>query len=71
MQIKDSLKKLAEEYIMNPNENKSTLFNYFCSPFLYNNNIKKNYNFANKYKDKDENNANLDTKCPFEPCKDK
>ena len=71
MQIKDSLKKLAEEYIMNPNENKSTLFNYFCSPFLYNNNIKKNHNFANKYKDKDENNANLDTKCPFEPCKDK
>lgn len=56
---------------MNPNENKSTLFNYFCSPFLYNNNIKKNYNFTNKYKDNDENNANLDTKCPFEPCKDK
>ena len=37
LQIKDSLKKLSEQYYMNQNENKSSLFNYYCTPFLYTN----------------------------------
>ena len=41
LQIKDSLKKLSEQYYMNnQNENKSSLFNYYCEPFLYNNHNK-------------------------------
>ena len=35
--IKDSLKKLSEQYYLNKNENTSSLFNYYCTPFLYNN----------------------------------
>ena len=41
LQIKDSLKKLSEQYYMNnQNEYKSSLFNYYCEPFLYNNHNK-------------------------------
>ena len=43
LQIKDSLKKLAEQYYMNPNESKSPLFNYYCTPFLFNNSNKRDY----------------------------
>jgi hypothetical protein len=31
-QIKDSLKKLSEQYYQS--DNKTSLFNYYCSPFL-------------------------------------
>lgn len=68
--IKNSLKKLTEEYIKNPNENKSTLFNYFCTPFLNDSYNKKNYTF-HKNEENYDNNNNLETKVPFEPCKDK
>ena len=73
LQIKDSLKKLSEQYYNNPNEN-SSLFNYYCAPFLYsnnNNNNKKDYYFVNKYKENEENANNFYPNCPFEPCKDK
>ena len=70
LQIKDSLKKLSEQYYMNPNENQSSLFNYYCTPFLYSNYNKKENNCANKYKDDNENINNLYRNCPFEHCKD-
>ena len=65
LQIKDSLKKLAEQYYMNSNENKSTLFNYYCSPFLFNYTNKKNFFEKNE---SIENDGNLYKNCPFEPC---
>ena len=73
LQIKDSLKKLAEQYYMNPNENKSPLFNYYCTPFLFNNSNKKDYFFPNNYQEKKEKNENIENdgnlyrNCPFEP----
>ena len=71
LQIKDSLKKLSEQYYMNQNENKSSLFNYYCTPFLYTNyNNKKDFYIVNKYKENNEDN-NQNRNCPFEPCKDK
>ena len=71
-QIKDSLKKLSQQYYNNQNEN-SSLFNYYCAPFLYSNNNKnkKDYYFVNKYKANEENTKNFYQKCPFEPCKEK
>jgi hypothetical protein len=33
----------------NQNEYKSSLFNYYCEPFLYNNHNKWGYYFVNKY----------------------
>ena len=71
LQIKDSLKKLSEQYYMNPNDNKSSLFNYYCTPFLYSNyNNKKDFYFPKQTKENIEDN-NLNRNCPFEPCKDK
>ena len=73
LQIKDSLKKLAEQYYMNPNENKSPLFNYYCTPFLFNNSNKKDYFFPNNFQEKKEKNENIENdgnlyrNCPFEP----
>ena len=69
LQIKDSLKKLSEQYYMNPNDNKSSLFNYYCTPFLYSNYNKKDF-YPKKTKENIEDN-NLNRNCPFEPCKDK
>ena len=70
-QIKDSLKKLSEQYYNNQNEN-SSLFNYYCTPFLYtNNNYNKKDYFVKKYKEGEENTKNFYPKCPFEYCKDK
>ena len=77
LQIKDSLKKLSEQYYMNPKENTSPLFNYYCTPFLYNANKREIYYPNNTSKEdnlKNENNENdgkLYRNCPFEPCKDK
>ena len=70
LQIKDSLKKLSQQYYNNQNEN-SSLFNYYCAPFLYSNKNKKDYYFVNKYKANEENTKNFYQKCPFEPCKEK
>ena len=63
--IKDSLKKLSDQYQTNEYENKSSLFNYYCTPFLHNNYNKKDYYF--------DNFQNIDgfTNCPFESCKNK
>ena len=63
--IKDSLKKLSVQYQANEYENKSSLFNYYCTPFLHNNYNKKDYYF--------DNFQNIDgfTNCPFESCKNK
>ena len=71
LQIKDSLKKMSEQYSMNQYEGNNSLFNYYCTPFLYhnnnNNNNKKDYYYANKFK---EYNINFNRNCPFELCKD-
>ena len=71
LQIKASLKKLSEQYYLY--DNKPSLFNYYCSPFINNlhnrndsysiNRCEENINFDNNYK--------LLLKCPFESCKDK
>ena len=77
LQIKDSLKKLSEQYYMSPNEKIHPLFNYYCTPFLYNSN-KKDFHFLNNiFKENNEkkrnyeNDGKLYRKCPFEPCKEK
>ena len=49
LQIKDSLKKLSEQYSMNQYEGTNSLFNYYCTPFLYNKNTKKDYYYINKF----------------------
>ena len=73
LQIKDSLKKLAEQYYMNPNESKSPLFNYYCTPFLFNNSNKRDYFFSNNFPENNEKNENIENdgnlyrNCPFEP----
>ena len=67
LQIKDSLKKMSEQYSMNQYESHNSLFNYYCTPFLYHNNNKKDYYYANKFK---EYNNNFNRNCPFELCKD-
>ena len=50
LQIKDSLKKISEQYYMNQYTNNSSLFNYYCTPFLYNNHNKKEYFIEDKPK---------------------
>lgn len=71
LEIEDSLKKLSEKYYQY--DNKSTLFNYYCSSFIYNSQNKMDVFVINKYKE--NNNINNDNKlyrnCPFESCKDK
>ena len=70
-QIKNSLKKLSEQYAYC--DNKGSLFSYYCSPFLFKSHKRNNIFFENK----DEENINdltkndLYIKCPFESCKDK
>jgi len=70
-QIKNSLKKLSEQYAYR--DNKGSLFSYYCSPFLFKSHKRNNIFFENK----DEENINEHTKndlyikCPFESCKDK
>ena len=50
LQIKDSLKQLSGQYYNNLNDNKYSLFNYYCTPFLYSNLYnEKDNNFINKY----------------------
>ncbi len=71
LQIKDSLKKLSEEYEMNPNENKSSLFNYYCTPFLSNNNYNKKDSSINTFPENYENKGYLYQNCPFEPYNNK
>ena len=71
LQIKDSLKKLSEQYSMNQYEGNNSLFNYYCTPFLYNKNTKKDYYYTNKFKEFNEsNNHNLNRIYPFELCND-
>lgn len=68
-QIKNSLKKLSEQYYQN--DNKPSLFNYYCSPFIYNPQKGKESFNSNKYiENLDYNyNDNLFINCPFESCK--
>ena len=71
MQIKYSLKKMSEQYYQY--DNKCSLFNYYCSPFINNSSYKKAYYYDNK--DKVDifvnNNKDVYLNCPFESCKDK
>ena len=60
LQIKDSLKKLSEQYYMSQYNN-SSLFNYYCTPFLYN-----NYNIKNIYYGNSENSTDASRNSPFE-----
>ena len=73
LQIKDSLKKLSEQYYNTHNENKPSLFNYYCTPFIYSNyNYSNDNNLINKFKENNEKNNNKDNRiCPFESCKEK
>jgi hypothetical protein len=66
-QIKDSLKKLSEQYYQS--DNKTSLFNYYCSPFLNNSQNRKDFYFVNKIKE-NRNDNNLYNKCPFELCEE-
>ena len=59
-QIKDSLKKLSEQYYMTQYNN-SSLFNYYCTPFLYN-----NYNMKNNYYENNEHGTDASFNSPFE-----
>ena len=68
MEIKNSLRKLSEQYFLN--SNKGYLFNYYCSPFIYNLSCKNDLFFLNKYKEV-LNDNNIYKDCPFEYCKDK
>ena len=68
LQIKDSLKKLSEQYYQY--DNKPNLFNYYCSPFVYNSHNRREFYFVNKYKEEINDNY-LYKKCPFEPCEKK
>jgi len=66
-QIKDSLKKLSEQYYQC--DNKTSLFNYYCSPFIYNSQHRKDFYIVNKIKE-NRNDNNFNNKCPFELCED-
>ena len=68
-QIEDSLKKLSEKYYQY--DNKSSLFNYYCSPFIYNKHNKKDFFEFYKYKENENIHNTLYGNCPFELCKDK
>ena len=66
-QIKDSLKKLSEQYYQC--DNKTSLLNYYCSPFIYNSQNRKDFYIVNKIKE-NRNDNNFNNKCPFELCED-
>ena len=66
-QIKDSLKKLSEQYYQC--DNKTSLFNYYCSPFIYNSQHRKDFYIVNRIKES-RNDNNFNNKCPFELCED-
>jgi len=65
--IKDSLKKISEQYYMSQSNN-SSLYNYYCTPFLYNNYNMSNYFFGNiKYENENsENIRDIIRNCSFE-----
>jgi len=65
--IKDSLKKMSEQYYMTQSNN-SSLYNYYCTPFLYNNYNMNNYYFGNINYENDNNENFRDTfrNCSFE-----
>ena len=67
-QIKNSLRKLSEQYYLNGN--KGYLFNYYCSPFMYNPSCRNNLYLLNKYKESLNDNV-VYKDCPFELCEDK
>ena len=67
-QIKNSLKKISEQYCQY--DKKGSLFNYYCSPFLFKAHKRKNIFFDNKG-ETNINENDLYIKCPFESCKDK
>lgn len=67
-QIKDSLKKLSEQYYQC--DNKTSLFNYYCSPFINKSIYKINLYGLNKYKENLSDN-DIYKNCPFERCTDK
>ena len=70
LQIKNSLKKLSEQYYQY--DNKPSLFNYYCSPFVYNHQNRSNFYFVNNEENTNANyQHNLYIKCPFESCKEK
>lgn len=71
LEIEDSLKKLSEKYYQY--DNKSSLFNYYCSPFIYNSQNKKEYFNVDKCKEnyKVHSDNYLYRNCPFEFCKEK
>ena len=59
LQIKDSLKKISEQYSMDQYENNNSRFNYYCTPFLYRNYNKNNLNFVNNNNETNTINNNL------------
>ena len=64
------LKRLSEQYYQY--DNKPTLFNYYCSPFIYNSHNKKNFYFVNKFEENASvNSIDSSCSCPFESCKNK
>ena len=70
LEIEDCLKKLSKKYpIYN---NTASLFNYYCSPFIYNSQNKKELYDVNNYMENNGfiNENNLYRNCPFEFCKD-
>ena len=70
LQIKNSLKQLSEQYYQY--DNKPSLFNYYCSTFVYNPQNRSNFYFVNIEENTNANyHHNLYIKCPFESCKEK
>ena len=67
-QIKNSLRKLSEQYYLN--DNKGYLFNYYCSPFIYNQSCRKNLYLLNNFKESLNDNI-VYKDCPFELYEDK
>lgn len=70
LEIKNSLKQLSEQYYQY--DNKPSLFNYYCSTFVYNPQNRSNFYFVNIEENTNANyHHNLYIKCPFESCKEK
>jgi hypothetical protein len=67
-QIKNSLRKISEQYYLN--DNKGYLFNYYCSPFIYNQNSKRNLFSLDKFKESLTDNV-VYKDCHFELYEDK
>ena len=66
-QIIHSLKKMSEQYYQY--DNKPNLFNYYCSPFIYNSNFKNDL-FINYIYKENSNDNKLYQNCPFELCRE-